>query len=134
MGDRPIISDTSITITGNLVVPAVSNDNLVKLFGYTKNQKGEIVYKADAVRPVVGLVLIQNNYGGVHDVIKLMQVKLQIGGKEGQTKTDSLQFSNTTLNFDVLIPEDKAYMSVASSDEEGFVEFAPEKGFLGTSV
>lgn len=130
-GDRAIITDSALTASGNIVVPALSNEDVCRLYGYQKDEKGAIIYSSKAVRPVVGLVLIQNNYGGVQDTIKLMQCKITLGEKSGSTKTDSLTFSNTTVNFTIQIPEDGNYMSIASSDETGFVAFNPASGFLG---
>lgn len=134
-GDRQVIIDASTNVTGNIVVPALTNEVLCDLFGYEMSTDGGVIYNTRKARPNMALLLVQNNYAEVQDFITLYKTRLQIGGKTGSTKTDSITYGNVTLNFDVMLESDGVWMHVVSSDEadckEGFattfVTTAPEK-------
>ncbi len=127
-GDRQVIIDASVVVSGNLVVPALTNEVLCDLFGYKMSQEGGVIYDDKAVRPNVALLIEQHNYNGVTDYITLYKVRMQLGGKTGATKTDSITYGNVTLNYDVLL-DGKAWMHVVSSDEDGYVSTYGENFF-----
>lgn len=120
-GDRQVIVDSSVVVNGNMVIPALKNEVLCDLFGYKMSAEGGIVYDGKAVRPNVALLIEQHNYGGVVDYITLYKCRMQLGGKTGSTKTDSITYGQVTLNFDVLL-DSTAWMHCVSSDEDGYLE------------
>ena len=131
-GDTQYIVDSSVAVEGSFVVPAVSNENLATLFGMERGENGELKYSSKAVRPEVALLIRQNNYGGVHDDITLFRCRLTLAGLQGNTKTDSLSFGQKEFGFKCLLDADGVYMTVASSDEDGynganFFKTAPSK-------
>ena len=120
-GDRKLIVDSTINITGSIVVPAITSEQLVELFGYVKNAKGEVLYSSNtANRNNVALIIEQNLYGET-DYIYLWDVKLTLPTNEGSTKNDSISYGTRELSFEVLVPEDSVYMTIANSKEDGFV-------------
>lgn len=119
-GDTQYIVDSSVAVEGNFVVPAVSNENLATLFGMKRGQNDELIYSSKSVRPEVALLIRQNNYGGVVDDITLYRCRLTLAGLQGNTKTDSLTFGQKEFGFKCLIDSDGVYMTVSSSDEEGY--------------
>lgn len=119
-GDRQAIIDSSITATGTFAVPAISNADMVNLFGYEMGSKGELIYKSDAVKPTVALFIEQNNHGGVKDYISIWECKLQLNAKSGNTKTESITHGTSEISFEVIMPSDHIWMSVQSSDEDDF--------------
>ena len=128
-GDRAVIVDSAIVVSGNLVVPALKNEVLCDLFGYKKSQDGGVIYDKKVARPNVALLLEQHNYNEVTDYITLYKCRMQLGGKTGNTKTDAVAYGNATLNFDVLL-DGKAWMHVVSSDEDGFTDDYAENFFV----
>ena len=128
-GDRAVIVDSAIVVSGNLVVPALKNEVLCDLFGYKKSQDGGVIYDKKVARPNVALLLEQHNYNEVTDYITLYKVRMQLGGKTGNTKTDSVAYGNATLNFDILL-DGNAWMHVASSDEDGFTDLYAQNFFV----
>lgn len=121
-GDRQVLIDSAVTANGSFGVPSVSNADMCALFGFTMGSKGELIYNADAIKPTVALFIEQHNSNGVIDYISLWECKVQLSGKTGNTKTDSISHGTSEISFEVIIPEDKVYMSVASSDETDFSE------------
>lgn len=140
-GDTQVIIDSSITATGTFGVPAISNEDMVALFGCEMGSKGELIYKSNAVKPTVALFIEQNNHGGIKDYISLWECKLQLNAKSGNTRTESITHGTTEVSFEVIMPEDNMWMSVQSSDEDDFEEpnfeskpVKPVKKVLGASV
>lgn len=119
-GDRRNILDSTITASGTFVVPAISNADMATLFGLEVGVKGELIYKSTLAKPTVALFIEQNNHGGVTDYISIWECKLQLNTKSGSTRTESIAPSTTEIAFDVIIPRDKRWMTVLSSDEIGF--------------
>ena len=119
-GDKKLIVDSTVSVTGSIVVPSVTQEALVDLFGFTENADGELLYNAKATRPNVVLIIEQNNYGGVQDIIYLWDTKLTLPSNEGSTKNDSITYGTKELAFECMIPDDGVYMTVKSSDQEGF--------------
>ena len=130
-GDRTIAIDSATTISGTIGIPTLTNQVLCDLFGYEQKEDGSIVYSSRAVKPTVCLMLEQHNADGVDDYITLWQVKVNIGGLQGNTKTENVSFQTTEISFEVLPEEDGEWMRVISSDAEGFVKpdytVAPKK-------
>ncbi|MDI9215997.1 major tail protein [Clostridium tertium] len=130
-GDRQVLFNSGITASGTFGVPSISNSDMVALFGLEMGSKGELIYKSNATKPTVALFIEQNNSNGVTDHISLWECKLQLSTKTGNTKTDSISHGTTEVSFEVIMPGDKIYMSVQSSDEDDFVvptfETAPVK-------
>lgn len=119
-GDRQVLVDSSITATGTFAVPAISNADMVALFGFEMGTKGELIYKSNAIKPTVALFIEQHNSNGVTDYISLWECKLQLNAKSGNTKTDSITHGTSEISFEVIMPEDAIWMSVQSSDEDDF--------------
>lgn len=120
-GDRQVLIDTSVTASGTFGVPSMSNADMVALFGLEMGSKGELIYKSNAIKPTIALFVEQNNSNGVIDYISLWECKLQLNAKTGNTKTDSISHGTTEISFEVIMPVDKIYMSIQSSDEDDFV-------------
>lgn len=140
-GNRQSIVDESITATGTFSVPAISNEDMCALFGLAMGTKGELIYTSDAVKPTVALFIEQNNHGGVTDYISIWECKLQLNSKSGNTKTETITHGTTEVSFQVIMPEDKIWQSVQSSDEDDFEEpnfeskpIKPVKKVVGASV
>lgn len=127
-GDRQVIVDSSVVVSGNLVVPALTNEVLCDLFGYKMSENGGVIYSDKAARPNVALLIEQHNYNNVTDYITLYKVRMQLGGKTGATKTDSITYGNVTLNYDVLL-DGNCWMHVVSSDEDDYVSTYGENFF-----
>lgn len=119
-GDRQVLVDSSITVTGTFAVTAISNADMVALFGFEMGTKGELIYKSNAIKPTVALFIEQHNSNGVTDYISLWECKLQLNAKSGNTKTDSITHGTSEISFEVIMPEDAIWMSVQSSDEDDF--------------
>lgn len=120
-GDKKLIVDSTVSVTGSIVVPSVTQEALIDLFGFAENANGELLYNAKATRPNVVLIIEQNNYGGVQDFIYLWDTKLTLPSNEGSTKNDSITYGTKELAFECLVPDDGIYMTVKSSDQDGFV-------------
>ena len=119
-GDRPIVIDQAVSVSGTLTVPAINNEQMVDLFGYKKNSKGELLFDANAVRPNIVLMIEQHLYGGVTDYITLWNCKVSLPSVQGDTKNDSVTFASKKIAYEVLVPEDGVFMTVKSSDDENF--------------
>lgn len=140
-GDREIAIDTGITATGTLGVPSISNENMCDLFGFEMGTKGELIYKSNAQKPTIALFVEQHNRNGVTDYISIWECKLQLNAKSGNTKTESITHGTTEVAFNVIMPKDKIWMSVQSSDEDDFEApnfetkpVKPVKKVVGASV
>lgn len=119
-GDRPIVIDQAVSVSGTLTVPAINNEQMIDLFGYKKNAKGELLFDANAVRPNIVLMIEQHLYGGVTDYITLWNCKVSLPSVQGDTKNDSVTFASKEIAYEVLVPEDGVFMTVKSSDDDNF--------------
>ena len=119
-GDRAIVIDQAVSVSGTLTVPAINNEQMIDLFGYKKNAKGELLFDANAIRPNIVLMIEQHLYGGVTDYITLWNCKVSLPSVQGDTKNDSVTFASKEISYEVLVPEDGVFMTVKSSDDVNF--------------
>lgn len=133
-GDSEILVDSSIGVEGTFGVPTLTNEAMCDLFGYKMGSNGELIYDSSATRPFVALMFVQNNYGDVQDYVTLWKCRLNLAGVQGNTKNDSVSYGTREFGYKCLIPEDKVYMSVASSDEEDFKDSYAENFFITAPV
>lgn len=133
-GDRQVIIDSSIQVEGTFGVPGISNDVLCDIFGYKMGTKGELIYSSATSRPKIALLVQFNNYNNIQEYMTLWECRVDLAGLQGNTKNDSVSFGTKEFSYKVLIPADKVYMSITSSDEEDCPTDIAEKFFITAPV
>lgn len=116
-GDRQLIIDSSIQVDGTFGVAGITNEVLCDIFGYKMGTKGELIYSSATKRPKIALLVQFNNYDNVQDYMTLWECRVDLAGMQGNTKNDSVSYGTKEFSYKVLIPADKVYMSIISSDE-----------------
>lgn len=106
-GDDRVVEMDKSTTGGTLSVELNKDEDdiYVMLLGHTKSENGEIVHNADDVAPYVGVGAIGVSSGKY--VAKFYKkVMFAEPNDENATKQENTTFNHTTIEGDIVIPED----------------------------